>query len=239
MTGPNPWRRRRAGRGLDMADDSGETERLLAATCRGNTAEWGDLLERHRARLRRMLALRLDHRLQGRVDPSDVLQETYLEATQRLPGDLRQPDMPFFLWLRFLAGQRLLIAHRRHLGTHQRDAGREVSLYRGAMPEASSAALAARLLGRECRPSEIAVRAEIKLRLQEALNQMDPLDREVLALRHFEQLSNAETARVLDLQEATASKRYVRALKKLKDILAAGRGGAGGWGPWAPRTPGG
>jgi RNA polymerase sigma-70 factor (ECF subfamily) len=99
------------------------------------------------------------------------------------------------------------------------------------MPEASSAALAARLLGRECRPSEVAVRAEMKLRLQEALNAMDPIDREVLALRHFEQLSNAETARVLDLQEAAASKRYVRALKRLRDILAAGRGGAGEWFP--------
>jgi RNA polymerase sigma-70 factor (ECF subfamily) len=214
-----------------MADDSGETERLLAAAARGNTGDWGELLDRHRARLRRMLALRLDHRLQGRVDPSDVLQETYLEATQRLADYLRRPDMPFYLWLRFLAGQRLLIAHRRHLGTRQRDAGREVSLYRGAMPEASSAALAARLLGRECRPSEIAVRAEMKLQLQEALNAMDPLDREVLALRHFEQLSNAETARVLDLQEAAASKRYVRALKKLRDTLAAGPGGPAEWFP--------
>jgi RNA polymerase sigma-70 factor (ECF subfamily) len=178
-----------------------------------------------------MLALRLDHRLQGRVDPSDILQDTFLEATQRLPEYVRQPDMPFYLWLRFLAGQRLLIAHRRHLAARQRDAGREVSIYRGAMPQASSAALAARLLGRESRPSEIAVRAEIKLRLQDALNQMDPLDREVLALRHFEQLSNAETARVLEVQEAAASKRYIRALKKLKTILAALPGGPGEWLP--------
>lgn len=202
-----------------MADDSGATQRLLAAAGRGNTAEWGDLLDRHRSRLRRMVALRLDNRLQGRVDPSDILQETFLEATQRLPDYLRQPEMPFYLWLRFLAGQRLMIAHRRHLGTRQRDAAREVSIYRGAMPEASSIVLAARLLGRECRPSEIAVRAEVKLRLQDSLNTMEPIDREVLALRHFEQLSNAETARVLDLQEAAASKRYVRALKKLRDIL--------------------
>jgi RNA polymerase sigma-70 factor (ECF subfamily) len=160
-----------------------------------------------------------------------VLQDTFLEATQRLPDYLRRPDMPFYLWLRFLAGQRLLIAHRRHLGTHQRDAAREVSLYRGAMPEASSAALAARLLGREGRPSEIAVRAEMKLRLQEALNQMDPLDREVLALRHFEQLSNAETATLLQVQEAAASKRYIRALKKLKNVLANLPGGLGEWLP--------
>src|SRR5947199_10742486 len=129
-----------------MAADAAQTDLLLRSAARGSQADWGALLDRHRARLRRMLALRLDHRLQGRVDPSDVIQETYLEATQRLPEYLRQPDMPFYLWLRFLAGQRLLITHRRHLAAHQRDAGREVSLYRGAMPEASSAALAARLL---------------------------------------------------------------------------------------------
>jgi RNA polymerase sigma-70 factor (ECF subfamily) len=214
-----------------MADNSDETDRLLAAAAEGNRAEWGTLLDRHRARLRRMLTLRLDQRLQGRVDPSDILQEAYLEATQRLPDYLRQPDMPFYLWLRFLAGQRLLITHRRHLGTHQRDAGREVSLYRGAMPGASSAALAARLLGRDARPSEVAVRAEIKLRLQDALNRMDPLDREVLALRHFEHLSNSEAARVLEIQEAAASKRYVRALKKLKEILASDPGSLGEWFP--------
>lgn len=214
-----------------MGDDSDETHRLLTAVAAGDRAELGGLFDRHRGRLRRMLALRLDQRLQGRVDPSDVIQETYLEATQRLPEYLHQPAMPFFLWLRFLAGQRLLIVHRRHLGAEMRAAGREVSLFRGAMPEASSAALAAHLLGRECRPSEIAVRAEIKLRLQDALNQMDPLDREVLALRHFEHLSNAETARTLQLQEAAASKRYIRALKKLKDILASRPGGLGEWLP--------
>lgn len=214
-----------------MGDNSDETRRRLSAAAAGDRAEWGGLFDRHRGRLRRMLALRLDHRLQGRVDPSDVIQETFLEATQRLPEYLSHPAMPFFLWLRFLAGQRLLIVHRRHLGAEMRAAGREVSLFRGAMPEASSAALAAHLLGRECRPSEIAVRAEIKLRLQDALNQMDPLDREVLALRHFEHLSNAETARTLQLHEAAASKRYIRALKKLKDILASRPGGLGEWLP--------
>src|SRR5205814_5150588 len=114
---------------------------------------------------------------------------------------------------------------RHHLGTHMRDADREVSLYRGTLPEASSAALAAQLLGRGPRPSEAAVRAEVKIRLQEALNTMDPLDREVLALRHFEHLSNAETAEVLGVREAAAGKRYLRALERLRDILAAMPGG--------------
>ena len=106
-----------------------------------------------------------------------------------------------------------------------RDAGREVSLYRGTMPEASSAALAAQLLGHATRPSEAAIRAEVKIRLQEALNSMDPLDREVLVLRHFEQLSPAETAQVLGIKEKAAGMRYLRALKRLKDILACLPGG--------------
>jgi RNA polymerase sigma-70 factor (ECF subfamily) len=109
-----------------------------------------------------------------------------------------------------------------------RDAGREVSLYRGSLPATSSAALAAQLLGRDTRPSEAAVRAERKIRLQEALNSMDPLDREVLTLRHFEQLNNAETAQVLGLRESAASKRYLRALKKLKEILTSLPGGREG-----------
>jgi RNA polymerase sigma-70 factor (ECF subfamily) len=174
-----------------------------------------------------MVALRLDRRLQGRIDASDIIQEAYLEASRRLADYLRQPPMPFFLWLRFLTGQKLVELHRHHLGAQARDAGREVSLYRGTLPETSSAALAAQLLGHQTRPSEAAIRAEMKVRLQEALNRMDALDREVLALRHFEQLSNAETARVLNLQESAASKRYMRALKKLKDILTSLPGGLG------------
>ncbi len=202
-----------------MAENSSATNDLLQAAAEGDKERWGALLARHRERLRRMVALRLDHRLQGRIDPSDVIQEAFLTASARLAEYLRQPSMPFFLWLRFLTGQKLLELHRHHLGAQARDASREVSLYRGALPETTSAALAAQLLGHLTRPSEAAIRAEMKIRLQEALNSMEPLDREVLALRHFEQLSNAETARVLGLQESAASKRYLRALKRLKEIL--------------------
>src|SRR5262249_8246146 len=148
------------------------------------------------------------------------LQEVYLAAAQHLPDYLGQSAMPFFLWLRGIAGHKLLELHRRHLGTPMRDARREVSLHRGALPGATSAALAAQLLGHTTRPSEAAVRAEAKVRLQEALNGMDPLDREVLALRHFEQLTNAESARVLQIREAAAGKRYLRALERLREILA-------------------
>jgi RNA polymerase sigma-70 factor (ECF subfamily) len=203
-----------------MTDPSNETSDLLHRAGTGDTAALGALLESHRKRLRRMVRLRLDPRLQGRVDPSDVLQEAFLQAAQRLAQYLREPKMPFFLWLRFLTGQKLLELRRRHLGAEARDAGREVSLYQGAMPEASSACLAAQLMGKLTAPLQAAIRAEMKLRLQEALNCMDPTDREVLALRHFEQLNNTETAEVLGLTPSGASSRYLRALKRLKDIMS-------------------
>ena len=213
--------------GLSMSENSSQTDRLLQAAAQGDNEKWGALLTQHRERLRRMVALHMDRRLQGRIDASDVIQEACLEASVRLAEYLKQPTMPFFLWLRFLTSQKLLELHRHHLGAQARDAGREVSLYRGALPEASSADLAAQLLGRWTRPSEAAMRAEMKIRLQDALNSMEPLDREVLALRHFEHLNNAETAQTLDIQESAASKRYLRALKRLKDILTSMPGGLG------------
>jgi RNA polymerase sigma-70 factor (ECF subfamily) len=199
--------------------------RLLDRAAAGDPEAWRALFDRDRPRLRRMVALRLDRRLQGRVDPSDVIQDAQIEAMTRLPEHLRESNRPFFLWLQLIVGQRLTLLHRRHLGAHRRDAGREIGLYRSAFPEATSAALAARLLGHLTQPSEAAVRAERKIWIQTALNDKDPLDREVLALRHFEQLSNGEVAEALGLSKFTASKRYVRTLQRLKEILAARRGG--------------
>jgi RNA polymerase sigma-70 factor (ECF subfamily) len=212
-----------------MTTDPSESLELLRRAGQGDAQALGQLLEAHRKRLRRMVRLRLDPRLQGRIDPSDVIQETYLEIAERLAEYLRDPKMPFFLWLRFLTGQKLLELRRHHLGTQARDAARELSIYQGAMPEASSACLAAQLLGKRTAPLEAAIRAEMKLRLQEALNGMEPMDREVLALRHFEQFNNAETAQLLGISESGASSRYVRALKRLKSILgqAPGFGGTG------------
>jgi RNA polymerase sigma-70 factor, ECF subfamily len=204
-----------------------ETLGLIDRAVQGDQTAWGELLARYRDRLRRMVALRLDRRLQGRVDASDVIQEATFEASRRLAEYSQNPTMPFFLWLRLLTGQRLLEQHRRHLGAQGRDAGREISLYRGAMPETTTAALAAQLLGRHTSPSQAAVRAERKIRLQEALNSLDAVDREMLALRHFEQLSNGEAAQVLGLDKSAASKRYARALIRLKDILANMPGGLG------------
>ena len=211
--------------GTSRHNDDGDGADLLRQAAAGDQGSWQALLARHEDRLRRLVAFRMDRRLQGRLDTSDVIQEVYLEVAAHLADYLREPGMPFYLWLRGIAGNKLLELHRHHLGTEMRDAGREVSLYRGAIPEASSADLAARLLGRLTRPSEAAVRAETKLRLQEALNSMEPLDREVLALRHFEQLSTAETARVLGIKEAAAGKRYLRALRRLKETLADLPGG--------------
>jgi RNA polymerase sigma-70 factor (ECF subfamily) len=208
-------------------DDDGERSRRLEAASRGDRAAWSAVLALHRDRLRRMVALRMDRRLQGRVDPSDVIQDAYLEAARRLPEYVREPaPMPLFLWLRYLTAQALQTLHRRHLGAQARDAGKEISIEGSRVPQATSAALAAQLLGRDTRASEAAIRAERKLRLEQALNSMDSVDREVLALRHFEQLSNAECARVLGLSESAATKRYIRALRRLKEILSSLPGGA-------------
>jgi RNA polymerase sigma-70 factor, ECF subfamily len=191
----------------------------------GDQAAWAQVLAPHRDRLRRMVALRLDQRLRGRIDPSDVLQEAFLQAAQALPKYLERPEQPMFLWLRWLTGMTLQLVHRQHLGVQARDADREVQLLDRPWPEVSSVALAAQLLGRDTRPSVAAIRAERQRRLQGALNATDPMDREVLALRHFEDLTNAEVARELQIKESAASKRYIRALHRLKETLASLPGG--------------
>ena len=203
-----------------MADDATDVQNLVRRIAAGDQVALAEAFDRYRNRLRRMVLLRLDRRLQGRVDASDVLQEAYLDVAQRALEYAANPTMPLYLWLRLMTGQRLLITHRRHLQTRMRDIGQEVSLYRGALPQASSASLAAQLLGRLTSPSLAAMRAEMQLRLQEALNGMEPLDREVLTLRHFEELTNGETARVLGIHKAAASNRYIRALERLRDVLS-------------------
>jgi RNA polymerase sigma-70 factor (ECF subfamily) len=202
-----------------MSQDTNDSEDLLKRAAAGDDAALPALWQRHRARLRQMIRLRLDHRLQGRVDPSDVLQDAYLDLAARLPEYARNRPMPTYLWLRLVTGQRLAQVHRQHLGAAMRDAGREVSLYRGALPQASSASLAAQLLGRFTTASQAAIRAERQVQLQEILNAMDPLDREILALRHFEGLSNGESAEVLGLSKTAANNRYIRALGRLRDLL--------------------
>ena len=163
--------------------------------------------------------------MRARLDASDVLQEAFLDVNRDLDAYLADPKLPPLLWLRLHVGRRLTTLHRKHLGAKMRDAGMEISLYRDALPEASSAALASMLLGKHTSPTHAARRAERLLRVQEALNSLDPIDREVLALRHFEQLGRAEAAQALGITQEAGAKRYFRALKRLKDVLATLPGG--------------
>jgi RNA polymerase sigma-70 factor, ECF subfamily len=200
--------------------ESEEEDALIRRAAAGDREALAVLFHRHRKRLRQMVRLRLDRRLQGRVDPSDVLQEAFLDLAEKLPDYARQrSEIPLFLWLRLVTGERLLRVHRQHLGTAMRDAGREVSLYRGALPQASSVSLAAQLLGRYTSASQAIIRAEVQLQLQQALNGMDPTDREIIVLRHFEELSNGEAATVLGISPQAASNRHLRAMTRLQAIL--------------------
>jgi RNA polymerase sigma-70 factor (ECF subfamily) len=211
--------------GTLMADNSADTARLLEQARAGDQGAWNELFTRHQPLLRRMVDLRLDARLQARIDTSDVIQEAFVDAVTRLDEYTQKPAYPLFLWLRLIVGERLLELHRHHLGTQMRDAGLEVSIYRGALPAASSAALAAQLLGKHTSPTQAAVRDERMMRLQEALNTLEPIDREILALRHFEDMTIAETALSLEIAESAAAKRYIRALRRLKTTLTSMPGG--------------
>jgi RNA polymerase sigma-70 factor (ECF subfamily) len=210
------------GDAMPLEPDPGDE--LLRRAGAGEAQALAELFERHRGRLRRMVSLRLDRRVRGRIDPSDVLQEAQIDVLRRAAEYAADPRLPPFLWIRLITGQRLLSLHRRHLGARMRGAGQEVALHRGPMPQATSASLAEMLLGRLTSPTRAAHRAEVRVRLQEALNAMDPVDREVLTLRHFEELSNAEVALALGLTKSAASNRYIRALGRLSEILAGAPG---------------
>ncbi len=203
-----------------MSSDSSETAALIRRAEGGDERALSNLFARYRDRLHRMVKLRMDRRLQGRLDASDVLQEAYLDVAKRAAEYRVNPKMPVFLWLRLITGQRLMALHRKHLGAQMRDAAQEVSLHRGALPPASSISIAAMLLGRITSPTRAASRAEMQVRLQDVLNSMDPIDREILTLRHFEELGNRETAQVLGITKSAASSRYIRAVMRLKMELA-------------------
>ena len=199
--------------------ESAEISQLLSQAAAGDRAALSDLFARHQERLWRMVRLRLNRRLQGRIDETDVVQEAFVEASRKIGQYLANPLAPFFLWLRQLTLLKLAEMHRHHLGAEMRSAEREVSIYSGALPEATSVSLAAHLLGKLTSPSHAAMRVEKQMRVQEALDSMDPLDREILALRHLEQLSNAETAQVLGLSASGATARHIRALKRLRLVI--------------------
>jgi RNA polymerase sigma-70 factor, ECF subfamily len=208
-----------------MPDEPPQTEALLSRAAAGDTAAWGALLTAHQERLARMVAFRMDPRLRGRVDAADVVQDAFVEASAHRADYFRAPAAPLFLWLRGVVANKLLEVHRHHLGRRMRDAKRELPLDAPPGPDDTSAPLCANLTAHLTRPSVAAVRGEVSTRLAEALGGMNPIDREVLALRHFEQLSTAEAAQVLGIQERAAAKRYRRALQRLKEILSEMPGG--------------
>ncbi|MDF1839087.1 MAG: sigma-70 family RNA polymerase sigma factor [Planctomycetota bacterium] len=217
----------REDRSIWEAETEAERDAIDAA-CQGDNAPVGDLLQKYRVRLQNMVRLRIAPQLLGRVGVSDVIQETFAEVSERLPTYLASREgatdpergrMPFFLWVRFLAGQQLMRAHRFHLGTVARDAGREVSL--GGVPGASSQHLASALSGGGPSPSGIASSMESQEILTYALQDLSESDREILMLRHFEQMGNRDIALLLELTESGASLRHMRALKRLREVLQA------------------
>jgi RNA polymerase sigma-70 factor (ECF subfamily) len=198
----------------DVSPDSEETRTLLEQIRNGNTQAFDELLGRHRPTLRRFVELRLDARLRARVDPSDVVQEAQLDAFKRLPDFLERLPMPFHVWLRKTAYERLLKVRRHHLDAARRAAGREVSL-----PEQSSLVLAQQLLADGSSPSQHMARREMIQRVHCALDQLNPVDQEILVMRNFEDLSYQEVGLLLDLDPVAARKRYGRALLRLRKLL--------------------
>ena len=187
---------------------------------KADTAALAEAFAQHRQRLWRIVNFRLNRRMAGRIDPDDVLQEAYLATAGRIKhygtGEFTSP----FLWLRLMVQQTLMDVHRRHMASQRRDAGREVPIV-GQYPQATSASLAIHLLGDWTSPSQAAVRGELLDQVQAAIATMDSMDQEILALRHFEELTNTEVAETLGIEIKAASMRYIRALQRLKEVLAA------------------
>lgn len=201
-----------------MASDPSELQDLLKKAQGGEANAADRLLEEHRAPLRRMIDLRLDRALAGRVDASDVVQDVLLEASRRLADYLRNPAMPFYLWLRHIARDHVIDAHRRHRVAQRRSLDREQRIA-PALVDQSSLDLAGQFVDQELTPASAAIRAELAHRLHEAVAALEESDREVILMRHFEQMSNQGTAAELGLSEAAASMRYLRAIRRLRALL--------------------
>ena len=202
-----------------MWPDPNLTQELLKQAERGDSDAVGRLLERHRQPLRRVIHLRLDRAIQRRVDASDIVQEVMLEASRRLPEYLKNPAMPFHLWLRQMARDRLIDAHRRHQVAERRAIDREQPIKVAGFLDRSSIELAADLRDRELTPAAAAMRQELERRFHAVLGQLDDDDREILIMRYFEQLSNQEVAQAVGLSEAAAGMRHLRALRRLRALL--------------------
>ena len=201
------------------AENSPETDDLLAQARKGESAAVQRLLETHREPLRRMIGLRLDPALAGRVDASDIVQDVMLEVSQRLQDYLRRPGMPFHLWLRHIARDHMIDAHRRHRVAKRRSLDREQPLLPAALADHSSLELAGQLIDPEMTPASAALQQELRRRLEQALAELDGDDREVILMRHYEHLSNQEVAAALGVSEAAASMRHLRAVRRLRASL--------------------
>jgi len=204
---------------IDTFEPADELARLRG----GGEEAVAELFDRYRPRLARMIVVRLDDRMLGKVDVEDVLQDAYVETARRIGDYLDRPSVPFFVWLRQIAGQVLIDAQRRYLGTKMRDVTREMSLCAWGGASASSAFLAAELADSLTTPSQRAVRNEMVCELKDSLEKLDEIDREVLVLRHLEELSNNEVAEVLGIDKYAASKRYLRALERLRGVMCVCR----------------
>ena len=196
-----------------------ETE-LTARMREGNKDALATVFSDYRERLRRIIQFRIDYRIAARISDSDVLQETYIAAAKRLPHFSTQTEMSAFLWLRLLAKQQLVDIHRQHLKAEKRDARKELSLQPNQASAQTSMALAVQLVGSITAASEVVAKAEAIALLEAALDEMNDIDSEVIALRHFEELTNIETASVLKLQPSAASKRYLRAMSRLSQLMS-------------------
>jgi RNA polymerase sigma-70 factor (ECF subfamily) len=201
----------------EMTSDSEETRRLLEQARAGDRQAFEQLFAGHRTYLRQVIELRLDAQLRARIDSSDVVQETHPEAFRRLPDYLERQPMPFRLWLRKTACERLVMIRRQHLGAARRAVRREV-----ALPDASSLQLAQQFLAGGSTPSQRLDRQERANKVRQAVAQLSETDREILLMRNLEMLSNQEVGHVLQIDPATASQRYGRALLRLRKFLVAG-----------------
>jgi len=199
-----------------------ETQQLLDQARQGQAEAVEQLLARHREPVRRMIDLRLDPAIVQRVDASDVVQDVMLEASRRLQDYLQTPVMPFLIWLRQLAKDHLIDAHRRHHLAQKRGVNREQAMHRPAWAEQSSLDLAGQLVDGERTPASEAIQQELQRRLHDAIAQLEDVDREVILMRHFEQLTNQDVAQALELTEPAASMRYLRAVRRLRDLLSPG-----------------
>jgi RNA polymerase sigma-70 factor (ECF subfamily) len=195
-----------------------DTQQLVDRARTGDQEARQELLVRHRKRLREMVALRMDRRLIARVDPSDVVQEALTEAVQQFSDYLRNRPLPFYPWLRQLAWERLIQLHRRHLYAQKRSVCREDREYL-AVPDESAVHLAQRLLAPGSSPSERLLREELRDRVQTALAQLSPRDREILVLRHLEELTTNETAAVLGITAGAVKMQHLRAVQRLRGLL--------------------